>query len=237
MAPLPTRTLRDETEVLAFDLWDTLLDRDAKLVPALDALLDAHDTEYDPSVFLRRYLAMHFRDSLIDSLLPTPHTPFKTLSRRALAYRFAQLDVEVTSSEIEEIIDTWYTLDPFPDVDAALDRLSETYTLVGLSNGDPDMLRAVRSNFTTDLDGVLSVAHAGAYKPHPDPYEHCVTEYGVAPHEVLFVTAHTFDLVGAKAVGMRGAYLNRHDNPFGDWPAQPDLTVPSATDLADTLLA
>jgi 2-haloacid dehalogenase len=50
------------------------------------------------------------------------------------------------------------------------------------------------------------------------------------------VTAHTFDLVGAKAVGNRGAFLNRHGNPFGGWPQRPDLTVDTPADLADALL-
>jgi len=56
------------------------------------------------------------------------------------------------------------------------------------------------------------------------------------PHQVTFVTAHTFDLVGAKAVGMNGAFLNRHENPFGGWRFQPDLTVEDTEALADQLL-
>ncbi|WP_435181081.1 haloacid dehalogenase type II [Halorussus sp. AFM4] len=236
MAPIAAETLREETEVLAFDLWDTLLDRESTLVPALADLLDAHGSDYDPDVLLRRYLAMHFRDSMIDSLVPGPHTPFKEISRRALTYRLEQLGLDVPDEAVRELVRQWKELEPYPDVDAALGDLGEAYTLVGLSNGDPDMLAAVRPNFETDLDGVVSVAEAGAYKPHRASYDLVCERFDVAPHEVTFVTAHTFDLVGAKAVGMRGAYLNRHDNPFGGWPQRPDLVVEDTVELADVLL-
>ncbi|MFC6837799.1 haloacid dehalogenase type II [Halomarina ordinaria] len=237
MSTVAAETIREETEVLAFDLWDTLLDREAVLVPALGELLSEHGSDYDPEVLLRRYLAMHFRDSMIDSLIPGPHTPFKEVSRRALSYRLAQLGLDVPDEDVRWVIRQWKTLEPYPDVDAALDRLSDEYELVGLSNGDPDMLEAVRPNFETDLDGIVSVADAGAYKPHRASYDLCCERFDVAPHEVLFVTAHTFDLVGAKAIGMRGAFLNRHENPYGGWIHRPDITVPDTDALADVLTA
>lgn len=235
MSTAVAETIREEAKVLAFDLWDTLLDRESTLVPALADLLEAHGSDYDPEILLRRYLAMHFRDSMIDSLIPGPHTPFKEISRRALAYRLEQLGLDVHDTEVRAVIGRWKELQPYPDVDAALDRLGEEYTLGGLSNGDPDMLEAVRPNFGTDLDGVVSVAEAGAYKPHRASYDLCCERFDVAPHEVVFVTAHTFDLVGAKAVGMRGAFLDRHDNPYGGWPHRPDLVVDDTEGLADLL--
>ena len=235
MSTIAAETIREEAEVLAFDLWDTLLDRESTLVPALDELLTHHGSDYDPQILLRRYLAMHFRDSMIDSLIPGPHTPFKEISRRALGYRLNQIGLDVPDEDIRGIIRQWKTLQPYPDVDAALGRLGEQYKLVGLSNGDPDMLNAVRPNFESELDGVVSVADAGAYKPHRASYDLCCEEFDVAPHEVVFVTAHTFDLVGAKAVGMHGAFLNRHENPYGEWIHQPDITVADTEELASVL--
>ncbi|MFB6169124.1 MAG: haloacid dehalogenase type II [Haloferacaceae archaeon] len=228
-------TLREETVVLAFDLYDTVLDREAVLVPALAELLERHGSDADPAVLLRRYLAMHFRDSMIDSLIDGPHTPFKEISRRALAYRLAQMGLDVPDEEVRAVVRAWKDLEPYDDVAAPFDRLREEYVLVGLSNGDPDMLDAVRGSIDVGLDGVVSVAEAGAYKPHPASYDLACERFGVAPHEVTFVTAHTFDLVGAKATGARGAFLNRHDNPYGEWVHQPDVTVESTAELADVL--
>lgn len=226
-------TVRGDTTVVAFDVYDTLLDREAALVPALSDLLTG--TDHDAGVFLRRYLAMHFRDSLIDSLIPGPHTPFKVISRRALSYRLEEAGVDYTDDDVTRIIDEWTRLEPYGEVDTALNRIGDEYLLVGLSNGDPDMLAAITPNFDVDLDAMISVARAGAYKPHPAPYRRLLDRLDVAAHEVLFVTAHTFDLVGAKAIGMRGGYLNRHDTPFGGWPHRPDVRVRTATELAEAL--
>ncbi|MFB6157732.1 MAG: haloacid dehalogenase type II [Haloferacaceae archaeon] len=233
--PVATETLREEVELLAFDLYDTVLDRESVLVPALADLLERHGSDADAGVLLRRYLAMHFRDSLIDSLMPTPHTPFKEISRRALAYRLDGMGLDVPDEAVRAVIREWKALDPYPDADDALAALADDYALVGLSNGDPDMLAAVRDGFAADLDGVVSVAEAGAYKPHPDPYRLTFDRFDVAPHQVCFVTAHTFDLVGARAVGARGAFLTRHDNPFGGWELRPDLAVDDPAGLVAAL--
>ena len=229
--------LRGEVRVLAFDLYDTLLDREAVLVPALAAVLDDAGLDDDPAVFLRRYLAMHFRDSLIDALLPGAHTAFAEVTRRALVYRLEQAGADPDPEAVASVVDAWRDLGPYPDVDAALARLAGAYDLVGLSNGDPDMLEAVEPSFETPLADVVSVAAAGAYKPHPAPYRLLCDRRGVEPREVLFVSAHTFDLVGAKAVGMRGAFLNRHANPFGGWPQRPDLVVDDVDGLVAALVA
>lgn len=221
--------------MLAFDLYDTLLDRESVLEPAIAAVLGAAGLEEEPSVFLRRYLAMHFRDSLIDALLPGDHTAFEEVTRRALTYRLEQAGATPDPAAVASVVDAWRDLEPYPDVDEALTDLAAGYELVGLSNGDPDMLAAVEPSFETPLTDVISVSEAGAYKPHPAPYRLLCDRHGVDPGEVLFVSAHTFDLVGALAVGMRGAYLNRHDNPYGGWPQRPDLEVADANALASTL--
>ena len=228
-------TLREETVVLAFDLYDTVLDRETVLVPALGDLLERHGSDADPSILLRRYLAMHFRDSMIDSLIDGPHTPFKEISRRALAYRLDQMGLEVPDEEVRAVVRAWKDLEPYADAIAPFERLHDDYVLVGLSNGDPDMLDAVVDGVEIELDGVVSVAEAGAYKPHRASYDLVCERFGVAPHEVTFVTAHTFDLVGAKATGMRGAFVNRHDNPYGGWIHRPDVTVDDLDALADVL--
>lgn len=232
----PAERLRGEVRVVAFDLYDTLLDRETVLEPALAGVLEGAGLDDDPAVFLRRYLAMHFRDSLIDALLPSAHTAFAVLTRRALTYRIEQAGADPDPEAIETVVEAWRDLSPYPDVDAALAELAGEYDLVGLSNGDPEMLAAVEPSFETPLTDVISVAAAGAYKPHPAPYRLLCDRHGVEPDDVLFVSAHTFDLVGAKAVGMYGAFLNRHANPFGGWPQRPDLVVEGIDGLVASLV-
>jgi 2-haloacid dehalogenase len=53
--------------------------------------------------------------------------------------------------------------------------------------------------------------------------------------QVLFIANHAFDCVGAKAAGMRTAFIDRRQRPFGATPHQPDLLAHSMAALADLL--
>ena len=53
---------------------------------------------------------------------------------------------------------------------------------------------------------------------------------------VLFVANHAFDCIGAKAAGMRTAFIDRRQRPFGVTPHQPDLLVRSMEELADVMV-
>jgi 2-haloacid dehalogenase len=50
------------------------------------------------------------------------------------------------------------------------------------------------------------------------------------------VSANSFDVMGARACGMRGAFVNRYALPYEDSPHVPDVTVTNFTELADSLL-
>jgi 2-haloacid dehalogenase len=79
------------------------------------------------------------------------------------------------------------------------------------------------------------VATAGAIKPHNATYTKAAEIAGVKMDEVLFGANHAFDCIGAKAAGMRTAFIDRRKRPFGDWPYQPDLIVADFKDLAGKL--
>ena len=58
---------------------------------------------------------------------------------------------------------------------------------------------------------------------------------GFALDEILFVANHAFDCIGAKAAGMRTAFVDRRKRPFGHWPYQPDLIVADFKELTARL--
>ena len=53
---------------------------------------------------------------------------------------------------------------------------------------------------------------------------------------IMHVANHPFDCIGAKAYGMRAAFIDRRKQPFGLSPHQPDLTVDDFTALAKALV-
>ena len=52
----------------------------------------------------------------------------------------------------------------------------------------------------------------------------------------MHVANHSFDCIGAKAYGMRSAFIDRRKRPYGESPHQPDLIVRNFAELADVLL-
>jgi 2-haloacid dehalogenase len=50
------------------------------------------------------------------------------------------------------------------------------------------------------------------------------------------VSANSFDVMGARACGYRGAFVNRYGLPYEDTPYQPDVVVKDFKELADALV-
>ena len=118
----------------------------------------------------------------------------------------------------------------------ALERLRGRYRLAILSNGDRDMLEAAKPHIGFDFDAVISVEEAGYFKPHRATYAAACGRLGVGPPSVLFVANHAFDCIGAKACGMRTAFIDRRRRPFGGSPHQPDIVVEDFAALARVML-
>ena len=138
--------------------------------------------------------------------------------------------------EVRALVAEIEKLECFPEVPEALARLQTRYKLVVLSNGDPDMLETAKRYHKVPFDRVISVAEANSFKPHVATYTKAAQLLGLRMDEVLFVANHAFDCIGAKAAGMRTAFINRRQRPFGATPHQPDIEVGTMTDLAATMV-
>ena len=93
----------------------------------------------------------------------------------------------------------------------------------------------VRNRIGWEFDAVISVETVGAFKPHPGVYRKGAALLGLEVGQCMMVSANSFDVMGARMCGMRGAFVNRYALPYEDTPFQPDLTVPNFTELADAL--
>ncbi len=97
------------------------------------------------------------------------------------------------------------------------------------------MLEAAKPVHGIPFDAVISVATAGAFKPHVATYTRAAEILGVRMDEVLFVANHAFDCIGAKAAGMHTAFIDRRKRPFGATPYQPDIIVEDMKRLAEVM--
>lgn len=121
----------------------------------------------------------------------------------------------------------------FPDVLPGLGRLAGDFRLVALTNGNASLARiGIRHLF----DDVVTAVDAGAAKPARRIFDAVCERAGVEPAAVLHVGDHPeIDVAGARAAGLRAAWVNRHGAAWPDELPPPEATVTSLLELADWL--
>jgi 2-haloacid dehalogenase len=227
--------IKSSVGICMFDLYGTVVDMQGGLTQAITPYLKAKGWTGEPSRLVTWWRRTHFENSMIDGLLHRAHIPYREIGRISLSYTLERADIAHTQEEVKKLVAEIERLKPFPDAVEALTRLKRKYRLVILSNGDPDMLEAIKPHLGIAFDRVISVAEAGTFKPHAATYRKAAEIIAARPEEILFVANHAFDCVGAKAFGMRAAFVDRRKRPFGEWPYQPDLVVSDLRELADLL--
>jgi 2-haloacid dehalogenase len=227
--------IKSTVQVCMFDQYGTVVDMQTGLVEAATPFLRAKGWQGNPNSFVTWWRRTHFENSMIDALLHREHTPYREIGERSVAYVMDRAGIRYTMDEVRSLVDNIVRLRPFPEVPAALDRLRTRYRLIVLSNGDPDMLENAKPHHGVAFERVISVAEANSFKPHVATYTKAAEIAGVRMEQVLFIANHAFDCIGAKAAGMRTAFIDRRQRPFGGTPHQPDLLVRSMTALADAI--
>lgn len=84
---------------------------------------------------------------------------------------------------------------------------------------------------------MVDVTTAGRWKPAPEPYREVLATAGVEPAEAAMVAAHPWDVAGAMAVGMVGAYVDRHGVSWPGFLAPPTVQGPDLDTAVEAALA
>jgi len=224
-------------KALTFDLFGTVLDLAGSLTPFIGKFLEAKGSPVAPARFWEQWRYRQRIEQYQDNIMMLGHSGYRETARRAFVYTLALNQIPATKEEAKKFMAAWQELSPFPEVVPALKKLKPRFKLVALSNGEPEFLdHLVKNRVRWNFNGVISVQVAGAFKPHPGVYLRAASLLGLEPGECLMVSANSFDVMGARACGFRGAYVNRYHLPFEDTPFQPDLTVRDFRELAASLM-
>lgn len=226
-----------ETKALTFDLFGTILDLGGSLTPFIDESLNARAANVSADEFWAQWRYRQRIEQYQDTITMLGHSGYLETVRRALHYVLRGNSIDPTSDTVTEFMRGWQQLSPFPEVLQALEKLQSRYQLVVLSNGDPSFLEyLVTQRVVWNFDDVISVTSVGAFKPHPAVYRSAAGKLELEVNECLMVSANSFDIMGARACGYSGAFVNRYELPYEDTPYQPDVTVSDFTELAEALL-
>jgi 2-haloacid dehalogenase len=157
------------------------------------------------------------------------HADFWQVTQDALDFTMESLGVADPALR-ERLMNLYLTLDTFPEVSGALERLKAAGLKTAiLSNGSPQMLSAAveASNIGHLLDAVLSVEDVGVYKPHPDVYRLAVDRLAIPPAAIAFSSSNAWDAYAASAFGLRVIWCNRYGQKPERLPGRPDRMITS----------
>jgi 2-haloacid dehalogenase len=217
-----------EPEVLAFDMYGTLVDP-LSIWRRLAAYL-GESAQRAAEVSRMKQLEYTFRLVAMER-----YEDFENVTRKALDYALAEVGYEATEDQRVALLAGYDQLQPFADVSEALGQLAaEGHLMVVLSNGTPRMLRAaVRSSgLESAIQTLISVDEVGTYKPSPRVYKHAAERLRRPIDQVRLVSSNPFDVVGAAAAGMQVAWLNRSAAVFDTLGPRPELEIVTLSDLA-----
>lgn len=227
----------EQVKALTFDLFGTVLDLGGSLTPDIAEFLKAKGSETSPEGFWELWRYRQRIEQYQDTIMMLGHSGYLETARRGFVWTLKKNGVSFTPEEVVEFMTAWQKLSPFPEVVPALHRLQQRFKLVALSNGEPHFLDHLAKNrIQYDFDDIISVETVGAFKPHPGVYRRAAANLGLEVGECMMVSSNSFDVVGARACGFRGAFVDRYGFPYEDSPFRPDVTVSDFTALADALL-
>jgi 2-haloacid dehalogenase len=135
---------------------------------------------------------------------------FSVITRESLAYTLRCLGLNNDAGVFERIMEKYLHLDLYADAKATLATMKDRKLAI-LSNGSTDMLNSLVRNTGLDraLDATISIDSKRAFKPSPESYKLIEANLGIPPAQVLFVSSNPFDACGAKAFGLKVAWIER----------------------------
>lgn len=213
---------------VVFDVMGTLFD--------LSPLRDRLEERGAPGATLEAWFGrmLHTATSLT---LCGEFRPFREVAETTLTSVFAQLELD--DAHVADIVGALGELDPYPDAEAAFARLErEAVGAATLTNGGAEHTRKLleRAGLLERVAEVIAVDEVQAYKPAAAPYRHAAVRLGVEPGELTLVAAHGWDVVGARAAGLRAVWVERLERRW-PFPLPPPPTAPDLTAAVEVALA
>jgi 2-haloacid dehalogenase len=218
--------------VLAFDVYGTLIDP-FHMEDHLRAAFGGRAREAS-ELWRSKQLEYSFRRALMKK-----YQNFDACTGQALRFVCEQMGVPLAEKTLHELLALYLQLPAYPDVAETLLRLVEHgVKLVAFSNGTENSVRRLleHAGVLSRFSGIVSVDRIGTFKPDPAVYEYLVAEMHASKEMVWLISSNPFDVIGAKACGLRTAWVRRDlKRAFDPWEFEPDLVIHELGELPHAL--
>ena len=217
--------------VIAFDVYGTLVDPGG-IVTHLGEAFGA-EAWRAARLWREKQLEFTFRRALMRH-----YVDFDLCTAQALSYVSAELGVNLREQRKRALLDSYLHLPAYPDAKPALEMLSAAgHRIVALTNGTERSVTTLLQHARIDgyFEMILSADTVRTFKPDPAVYD-LVQKAGLPREKVWLVSGNPFDIIGAKARGLRAAWVQRdRGRTFDPWELGPDTVIWDLTELRQAL--
>ncbi len=184
-----------------------------------------------PDYALELWFAQALRDAFAFSHAGG-YRPLKEILQAELPRTLQMLDIELNSSQLSQIMDTFSELELQPEAEEAFKVLTTSgWKIIALTNGSKDATRKLleRAGVQKYFAEVYSVDAIALTKTHPDVYKMIQTDN---LENVWLVAAHAWDIAGAEGVGMKTAFVTQLEKDYLDVYPQAQIKVENLLEAA-----
>ena len=189
------------TRWATFDCYGTLIDWDGGIRSCLASLWPDADAER----LLERYHEIEPRVQQGSAI------PYREVLAQGLRVLADEEDLPLAPEDEGALADSLPSWRPFPEVPGALvDLRGRGFNIVILSNTDPDLLAASIERIGVPVEGAITAAEAGSYKPAHGHWERFFERFEADREQHVHVGASVFhDLEPAAELGLQAVWINR----------------------------
>jgi 2-haloacid dehalogenase len=227
------RSAAGSPSIIVFDVNETLID------------IDSMGTFFEKVFGDRKVLREWFNQLILYSNVTTLagyYETFFTLGMGVFEMLGTIYGVSLMRADSEELRTRMLSMPAHEDAEKGLQLLKEAdFRLVTLTNSPPGETGSPldRAGLAHFFERQFSVDQIRKFKPAPEVYHFVAESLNVLPSAICLVAAHTWDTLGAQAIGCSAGLVMRTGNaplPIGGLP-QPQVVAPDLELLARRMIA
>lgn len=221
-------------KVLLFDTWGTLVDN-----YSIADVIEQHVFESHIAQKIAQDWRQHQKWAMFYTTLSDRFVPHPGLNNACLEWALENNGVSLSKAAIEDIVSQYHKLRAYPDVIEALKSFkAQGLTIKIVANPTKKMIED-HSRYAGTLPYIDEIISSGeeaqAFKPSPKVFKLGIERAGCAKEDILWVTGHFWEIVGADRQGLKTAWTNRARQPMLKIGVTPTYNVPHLKALADAL--
>ncbi len=217
-------------DIITFDCYGTLIDWESGIVSAFQREAANDNLKLEREQIIAAYMQ---EEPQTEAGRYRPYKEVLAETALAVARRIGWHITDDRAGFLSASLPGWQ---PFPDTNAALERLARRFELGILSNIDDDLLAATRRHFTVEFSLIVTAEQVKSYKPGYAHFQEAARRLE-GKKQLHAAQSYFHDITPADRLGIPNAWVNRNGERATEGGPYPTFEVSDLRGLADLLSA